>query len=609
MFSREDHRETEDRIEPSMRRVDVPVLIVGGGGCGLCSSIFLSDLGVAHHLVERHASTSLLPKAHYLNQRTMEIARSHGFADTIYAVGAPMERFGHIQWVTSLGGDGPLDRRKFHEFDGFGGGSLEERYRRDSPCMSSNYPQLRLEPLLRQTAEQRAPESIHFGHEVVSWEQQPEGVLAKIHDHETDETYEVLATYVIAADGGKTFGPALGVEMIGPTNMLDMVSTHFAADLSDHADDDSMITWSINAEGQGSWSSGALVKMGPTWDRHSEEWVIHFAFRPDDPARFDEDAIVPRLRELLKLPDLEPEVLKVSHWILDRIVADRFRVGSIFLAGDAAHRQPPTTGLGLNGAIHDAHNLCWKLAEVLAGRASDALLDSYQAERKPVSETNADWALAAFTNFAVIDVAMGLLPGAPVEANVAAMHQFFAEDRVGESKRARFAEVINTQRIEFQAHDIEIGFSYDSGALVADGTPAPSRDPFGIEYTPTTRPGHRLPHAWIERDGRRVSTHDLVRPGAFALITDPDGLEWLRAAETVAAETGVTIDVAVIGAGGAVDLDGQWATDNELGAGGMVLVRPDQHVGWRSVTPVASPEQALRDAIASILTQPVRVPA
>jgi len=414
-----------------MRRIEIPVLIVGGGGCGLCSSIFLSDLGVAHHLVERHASTSNLPKAHYLTQRTMEIARSHGFADTIYEVGAPMNRFGHIQWVTSLGGDGPLDRRRFHEFDGFGGGALAERYERDSPCMGSNYPQLRLEPLLRRTAEERAPGLIHFNHEVLSWEQQPNGVLAQVRDRATDETYEVLATYVIAADGGKTFGPRLGIEMIGPTNMLDMVSTHFAADLSEYADDDSMITWFINAEGQGSWSSGALVKMGPTWDRRSEEWVIHFAFRPDDPARFDEDAIVPRLRELLKLPDLEIEVFKVSHWILDRIVAERFRVGSIFLAGDAAHRQPPTTGLGLNGAIHDAHNLCWKLAEVLAGRASDALLDSYESERKPVAEANADWALAAFTNFAVIDVAMGLMPGAPVEANVVAMQRFFADDLIG----------------------------------------------------------------------------------------------------------------------------------------------------------------------------------
>jgi 2,4-dichlorophenol 6-monooxygenase len=149
-----------------------------------------------------------------------------------------------------------------------------------------------------------------------------------------------------------------------------------------------------------------------------------------------------------------------------------------------------------------------------------------------------------------------------------------------------------------------IGFSYDSGAVVADGTPVPSRDPFGIEYTPTTRPGHRLPHAWIERDGRRISTHDLVRPGAFALITNSDGAEWVRAAPTVAAETGVTIDVAVFGASGAADIDGQWTTDGELDEGGAVLVRPDQHVGWRSVAPVASPQQALRDAIASILSQP-----
>ena len=128
--------------------IDVPVLIIGGGGCGLSASIFLSDLGVQHLLVERHATTSKLPKAHYLNQRTMEIFRQHGVADSIYQVGCPLEKFGKVRWLTSLGGDGPLDRRTIFEMDAFGGGSLRERYNADSPCESGNYPQLRLEPLL-----------------------------------------------------------------------------------------------------------------------------------------------------------------------------------------------------------------------------------------------------------------------------------------------------------------------------------------------------------------------------------------------------------------------------------------------------------------------------
>src|SRR4051794_16078455 len=392
---------------------DVPVLIIGGGGCGLSASIFLSNLGVEHLLVERHDSTSVLPKAHYLNQRVMEIFRQHGVAEAILEVGAPIEKFGKVRWVTSLGGDGPMDQKVIHQMDAFGGGATYERYAADSPVLSSNYPQLRLEPLLRAQAEQRAPGRILFGHEVTEWEQLEDGVAVTIEDRETGEARTVRARYVIAADGGKTVGPRLGVDMVGPTNMVDMVSTHFTADLSEYWDDGTLITWFLNPEGKDSWGSGAMVQMGPTWGRHSGEWVVHFAFQPDDPERFNEEAIAPRLRTLLRLPDLELKVHKVSHWILDRIVAEQWRYRDIFLAGDAAHRQPPTSGLGLNTGIQDAHNLAWKLAEVLSGRAGDALLDSYESERKPVSTHGADWALFAFMNHFVLDAGVGPSPGPP----------------------------------------------------------------------------------------------------------------------------------------------------------------------------------------------------
>ncbi|MET0843582.1 MAG: FAD-dependent monooxygenase, partial [Mycetocola sp.] len=163
-----------------MTHTNVPVLIIGGGGCGLSASIFLSNLGVEHLLVERHESTSLLPKAHYLNQRTMEAFRQHGVADAITEVGAPIEKFGKVRWTTSMGGDGPLDRKVIHEMDAFGGGSLRERYEYDSPVMSSNYPQLRLEPLLREQAETRAPGQVRYHHEVLDWEQNDDGVVVTV---------------------------------------------------------------------------------------------------------------------------------------------------------------------------------------------------------------------------------------------------------------------------------------------------------------------------------------------------------------------------------------------------------------------------------------------
>lgn len=581
--------------------IETPVLIIGGGGCGLTSSIFLSNLGVEHLLVEKHSTTSNLPKAHYLNQRTMEVFRQHGIADAVYEVGCPIEKFGQIRWMTSLGGDGVLDRKEIHRMDAFGGNSLGPQYEADSPVLSTNYPQLRLEPLLRAQAEQRAPGRIRYNHEVLDWEQTESGVIATVLDHDTDETFTVKARYVIAADGGKTVGPRLGVEMVGPTNMVDMVSTHFTADLAEYWDDKTLITWFLNPEGETSWGAGAMVQMGPTWGRKSEEWVVHFAFRPDDPERFNEEAIVPRLRELLRLPDLELEVHKVSHWILDRIVADRWRIGDIFMAGDAAHRQPPTTGLGLNTGIQDAHNLTWKLAHVLSGAATDALLDTYESERKPVSTHGADWALLAFGNHTLIDAGIGLTPGAPVEVNTAAFHALFADNLMGEALRARAAEAISTQRFEFQAHDVEIGYHYAQGALVPDGTSPAPRSATGTVYTPTSRPGHRLPHAWLTKGDARVSTHDLTAgQGAFTLLTGTDGADWVTAAATAADKFGITINAVAIGAD-YTDQDLTWAAVSEISERGAILVRPDNHVAWRSIDAAERPDQELTTALKTIL--------
>ena len=287
------------------------------------------------------------------------------------------------------------------------------------------------------------------------------------------------------------------------------------------------------------------------------------------------------MKTLLKLPNIDPKVHKVSHWILERVVAQKWRYGDIFLAGDAAHRQPPTSGLGLNTGIQDAYNLTWKLAEVLAGRAGDALLESYETERKPVSTDGADWALLAFMNHGVIDAGIGLAPGVPVEVNRAAFEALFSDTRVGRALRARAEIAIGTQAWEFQAHDVEIGFTYEGGAVVDDGSASVERDDMGRIYTPSTKPGHRLPHAWLGHDGRRISTHDITgAAGAFGLIIGSEGDSWARAAIT-AEKFGIRINVARIGAG-YTDPDGVWAQVGQIGQRGAVLIRPDNHVGWRS---------------------------
>jgi 2,4-dichlorophenol 6-monooxygenase len=536
----------------------------------------------------------------YYNQRTMEIFREHGIADVIYARGTPMENMGHIVWMTSLAGDGPLDGKLLYKMDAFGGGKLESIYMADSPTRSGNLPQLRLEPILREFAEKSPRAKVLFSHELMRFEHDDKGVTSIVRNVQTGEEFQVRSQYLAGADRGRTINPVLGIELQGPTNLVDMVSTHMSADLSQYITDDSpLIRWFANPEGGSGWGSGVMVGMGPThFDRRSEEWVFHFAFRPDDPD-FNEADIVPRIRQLLKIPDLEIQVHKVSHWIVEAVLATQYRVGRCLVLGDAAHRHPPTTGLGLNSGIQDAHNLAWKLAAVIKGEAADTLLDSYEQERRPVAARNTRWALMTFMNHVVTDAGFGLIPGAPPELNAFQITTLLSDSDEGEWFRARMDEVVGTQRMEFQAHDMELGFRYDSNAVVPDGTEPPPRGRMGDVYTPTSRPGHRLPHAWVMHEGKRVSTHDLCGRGRFVLLTGSRSAAWTEAAAAAAKQYGVTVDVVAIDA--SADADGTWAKRREIGDEGAILVRPDVHVGWRSAGMVDQPARVLSSALGRIL--------
>jgi len=287
------------------------------------------------------------------------------------------------------------------------------------------------------------------------------------------------------------------------------------------------------------------------------------------------------------------------------VLVDRYRWGRVLLAGDAAHRHPPTTGLGLNSAIQDAHNLAWKLAAVLKGEAHDSLLDSYEAERRPVAAANIQWALMTFQNHQLTDAGIGLVRG-NAALSMANFRRFFADDGEGRTRRARLAQIMEVQRMEWQAHDIELGYHYEAGALMPDGTPTPERDPLGQTYVPTTRPGHRLPHAWLARDGTRLSTLDLVRPGRFVLLTGGASSGWAEAAATVARSSGVPIDVVEISDASAVrDADRSWRHLRAVSTDGAILVRPDQHVAWRAMGRVAEPQAALAAALGRILQRAI----
>lgn len=578
----------------------IPVIIVGGGGCGLSMSAFLSDYGVEHILFERKNETSTLPKAHYLNQRTMETFRLHSLNEEIQKKSCPPELMSHVAWATSLGGSDPLDRRVIHDFACFGGDDSSTNahaYIRDAPERSANLPLCRMEPILRRQAEEKNPDRIRFNHTVVSFSDQVDHVMVKLQNAQGDVS-NYRTRYLIGADGGRFVGPSIGAKMEGRTGITDMVSVHFEADLSHYWDERFFACHFINGSCCTIFESGAVVPMGPTWGRKSEEWVFHFGFDLNDDARFQEEKLIPRIRDLLKIPDLDIKLRRVSHWIIEKVVADKYRVGNVFLAGDAAHRRPPTTGLGLNTAIEDALNLSWKLAMVLKHNLDPGILDTYEQERKPVGKRNADWGLFTFENSAVINAAVGLVPGQK-EHNLARFQNLFEESLSGQSLRAQVRKMIDSQRIEFSAHGIELGFVYEKGFKISDGTDMPLPDPLGQVYNPTTRPGHRLPHVWFQGNGRTLSSHDLVgASGSFLLLTDEMGLSWVAVANRVSLQYDVSIKTVQVGPQCPLrDRDNQWEEVKEIGNGGAILVRPDNFVAWRSKGPSNANGTELEQAV------------
>ncbi|KAK5444178.1 hypothetical protein LTS15_010531 [Exophiala xenobiotica] len=587
--------------------VETSVIIVGGGGCGMTLSSMLSDYGIDHFLFERRSGTSKLPKAHYLNQRSMEALRQHGMVDEILEKGAPSRNFSRALWRTSLGGDGPLDRRTIHQLNSFGGddgSATSQRYLRDAPLRSNNLPQIRLEPILLRLAEKRNPGRILFSHNVTDFSQDDDGVTATITNPDGKET-TYKCKFMIAADGGKSIGPKIGVVLNGPTEIADMVSTHFSADLSKYWDDKWFACHFINGDGGTVLESGAVVPMGPTWGRKSEQWICHFGFDVNDKSRYDESRLVPRIRELLKIPDLDMKVHTINHWIIERVLANKFREGRIFVAGDAAHRHPPTTGLGLNTAIEDANNLSWKLSWVLKGLAPPSLLETYDSERRAVGKRNCDWGLFTFINTSVINATIGLVKG-DKEGNRRKFEALFEDSEWGRTFLAQTKLITESQKIEFSAHDLELGFRYDNGFHLPDGSSPPEIDPLGQNYIPVTRPGHRLPHAWLEdQAGTVLSTHDLVgKDGAFLVITDDSGDQWIKAAQEAAKAHGIKVHTASIGQNSQyVDRDDNWAADRGINPGGAILVRPDNFVSWRSISPSTENGAELKMAISTLLSE------
>jgi len=586
---------------------DVDVLIVGGGGAGLTASMLLATYGVDHLLVSARPTTSDLPKAHVLNLRAMEVLGDCGVADAIAQRSTPAAQMAATAFYAGFAGPDPEYGRCLHRLESWGAGGDDEQWSSASPWRQMNLPQIRLEPLMKARAEELSPRRIRFGHELIDLQQDDDGVIASVREGATGRQYQVRCRYVLGADGGRRIAGLIGVQYDGLGVITQTATLHVSADFSSCAPDpDVLIRWIYSPQ------VGALVVMVPMgpdrWGPDSEEWVIHLNYPVDDPRAQSDDQVEADVRLALGVGDRPMKIHKVTRWSVEAVLASSFRVGRVLLLGDAAHRHPPTGGLGLTSAIHDAQNLCWKVAAVLRGEASPDLLDTYEVERRPVDERNCQRSLDNAVNHFGIVAALGVSPDNSPETNMERLRRMWTGRPEDRAHRSAVLGAMRAQSMEFSELNVEFGYVYDSAAVVSDGSPAAVPIDDIRVYEPSTRPGSPLPHAWIDdEDGNRRALRDLVAPGRFLLIAGEDGEAWCEAARDLAVDANVPLDAVRIGHldGDLFDPRCRWVRHRGIGADGAVLVRPDRFVAWRSSSGTDNPRRALEDVFDQVLARAV----
>jgi len=533
---------------------EVPVLIVGGGPVGLTASILLSREGIRSLLAERHPGTTHHPKARAINARSMEMYRQCGVETAIREAGLSPEQAGLVVWTRTLAGE-EIERRVPWRS---GPQSMAV-----SPVRNCLCAQDVLEPVLRAFAERQGSCELCFSTEVAALEQDGAGVTATLTDRVSGSEMRVRAHYVIAADGAQShIRRQLGVRMLGLEKVYESVNILINADLRRRTTHRPAALYFV--EHPQMKATFLTINAVDRWGFLVNS-LSAYGYKASD---FTPERSMELVRIAAGVPELEVKILGIAPWTASAIVAEQYCHGRILLAGDAAHEMPPTGGFGLNTGVQDVHNLAWKLAAVLRGAAGPSLLATYHHERQPVGRIITEQSLNN-------SISMGRLGGQSPGTAVAR------------------PEYLNEQGMIF-------GATYTSIAVVPDGT-APSTPANAVtDYIPSARPGGRAPHAWLEQDGTRVSTIDLIGNG-FVLLTGVKGKAWNEAAQRLASEMRLSLKALTIGDGGIEDLDRQWAMTYGIDDTGAVLVRPDGYVGWRGRSMMTDPPATLGEALTRIL--------
>lgn len=521
------------------------ILIVGGGPVGLALAGDLGWRGVRSTLVEKTDGAIHQPKMDMIHQRTMEFCRRWGIVDWVENAGYNRAYTQDYAWVTALSGGWELGREPFPA-------PADATPPPQSPQHKERCPQNFFDPVMRRFAERSGLATLCHETELLDFEDRGDHVLATLKDVRTGETREIAADYLVGCDGASSrVREKLGISMSGNPVLTQTTNVVFRAQNLERLFDVKPAYRFIFIGPEGTWCTLVAIN-------GRDEWRFSFIGEASKAALGEAEMRAAIIRAVGR--EFPFEILSTMPWTRRELTADQYRKGRVLLCGDAAHLLSPTGGFGMTTGIQEAVDLGWKLAAVVQGWAPDTLLDSYEAERRPVAQRN--------VAEAAVNLARMLTPRKQPPPPAV-----FTPGPAGDAARKAYGDFYTeVMKPEWFTLGVTMGYRYDNSPIVIpDGTPAP---PLEVStYTQTTFPGARAPHVWM-RDGR--STLDLFGK-SFVLVRFDAGGEALRAAASAA---GFPLEI--------IDIDED--TVRTAYEHRYVLVRPDGHVAWRSDADPSAPE-------------------
>ena len=516
-----------------------PVLIVGGGPVGLALAVELGVRGIKCMLVEQGDGGVLVPKMSQLTTRTMEFCRRWGIAEQVKKAGWPENHPGDFVYLTSMVGH-ELFRRKIPPY-------AKQRELGYTPEGPRQCPQIFFDPILLQYAASLSPVTLRHRTRFDSFTTHSEGVHAHLTDMTSGRVETVIAKYLVGCDGfDSPVRKALGIDFSGTGVLSFSVSIFFRSRELPSLHDKRWARFYRPVDSTGHW--GDLIAIDGR-----ELWRLT-VLDLDPETEMDTFDVDGYLRRAVGTP-FPYKVISVLPWKRRDLIAGRYGKSPVFIAGDSAHQCSPTGGIGMNTGLGDAGDIGWKLAAVLDGWGGKGLLDSYEAERRPVAEIHVTRSTELYRQLT------GYSGGAAIA------------DDTPEGKRTRrqFVREYHESegRMESVNENVKLGYCYEHSPIISpDGTEA-TLDLSGV-FIPSARPGTRAPHAWI---GKGRSTLDLFGNG-FVLLRF--GKNPVTVSGLVDAATASRVPFQVI------DINDPKITD--LYERKLALVRPDGHVAWRGDT-------------------------